>query len=214
MTEFAISVLINWQYTLFITNISQFNFFIQSGVINGPEIRKLMRSMAFRDTLSWPELDAWEAIKTVIFKVLGGNRAPENQMREHVKNMMDAFRKIGSSMTYKMHLISHHLDDFIKQSSKDSDEHGEHFHQTTMPMENRFKGKKLNAMLGEVCWWSRTVQMYEADDEEDSSDDENLFDNEDGQDGNSSYGDESVESGGEHELEAGPSTSQQPMEID
>lgn len=100
----------------------------------------------------WEQMEAWNALKVVIQNVLGGKRAFGREMKNYVNNMMDGFKKIGSSMTYKMHLLSHHIDDFIKQSPKESYEHGEHFHQVTMPMESRFEGKRLHSMLAKVCW--------------------------------------------------------------
>lgn len=32
-----------------------------------------------------------------------------------------------------------------------------------MPMEQRFKGKRLDALLAEVCWWSHKISEYEGD---------------------------------------------------
>lgn len=94
-------------------------------------------------------------------------------MANYVKKMLDAFKKIQSTMTLKMHFLNNHFEDFLKQSPKESDEHGERFHQITMPMEKRFKGKRLDAMLGEVCWWSQKIALHkEGEDDEDDGDDE------------------------------------------
>lgn len=128
----------------------------------------------FENTLSATELHAWDAIKAVISNVSGGNRASPEETKDYVKNMMNAMKRIGSTMTLKMHLLNNHLNDFIKQSPNESDEHGEHFHQTAMPAERRFKGKRLDAMLAEVCWVTQKVHLYEA-----NEDDENDVDVED-----------------------------------
>lgn len=117
--------------------------------------------------------DLWKKIKLVMSHVLGMNRKNKPIMKGYVEQMLLAFKKIGSSMTLKMHLLNNHFEKFIDQSPAESDEHGERFHQVVMPMERRYKGKRLDAMLAEVCWWSRTLcsageykeeDRYESDD--------------------------------------------------
>ena len=66
-------------------------------------------------------------------------------------------------MTLKLHFLHHHLDVFLQQLPTESDEQGERFHQVTMPMEKRYKGKQLDAMLAEVCWWSNKVCLFDDD---------------------------------------------------
>lgn len=72
------------------------------------------------------------------------------------------YEKIGVSMTLKLHFLHFHLDVFLRQLPQESDEQGERFHQVTMPMEKRFKGKKLDALLAEICWWSSKIGEYES----------------------------------------------------
>lgn len=154
--------------------------------MNGPDIRNLMKSQTFTDTLHGDYLKAWKAIEVVISKVLGGKRAEEKEMVKYVKAMMNCFKKLKSSMTLKMHLINNHLKDFMQQSPTESDEHGERFHQTIMALESRFKGKRLDALLAEMCWASNVIYSYENSrlvekgeqkghgDEDESSDDEGI----------------------------------------
>jgi len=68
-----------------------------------------------------------------------------------VAKKIENLEKINVSMTLKLHFLHHHLDAFLRQLPAESDEHGERFHQVTMPMEKRYKSKKLDAMLAEVC---------------------------------------------------------------
>lgn len=89
-------------------------------------------------------MQAWNSLKMVISNVLGDKRSSTAEMKSFVQKMM---------------MISHYIDDFIKQSPSETDEHGEHFHQVTMPMESRYKGKRLDSMLAEVCWWSETTAV-------------------------------------------------------
>lgn len=81
-------------------------------------------------------------------------------------------------MTLKMHFLNNHLDCFLQQSPKDSDEQGELFHQIILSIEKRFKAKKIDSMLGEICWWTRNI-CPDADEEdksenEDESEDEEV----------------------------------------
>lgn len=112
-------------------------------------------------------LIAWNALKDVIEHVLGKNRAEPNEVKKLVKEMLDAYRNINASMTLKLHFLHHHLDEFLKQLPTESDEQGERFHQVTMPFEKRFKGKKPDALLAEVCWWSHRISQFECEDSED-----------------------------------------------
>lgn len=75
-------------------------------------------------------------------------------------------------MTLKLHFMHFHLDTFLAQLPQESDEQGERFHQVTMPMEKRFKGKKLDALLAEVCWWSSKIMQFENESTEDEDDTE------------------------------------------
>lgn len=116
---------------------------------------------------------AWIYLQRVCTRVLGGDRDAEPEAREWVKEMLHYFEIIGASMTLKLHFLHFHFDDFIKQLPTESDEQGERFHQTTMPMEKRYKGKNLDALLAEVCWWSHKITLYDVNEvfEEERADD-------------------------------------------
>lgn len=70
-------------------------------------------------------------------------------------------------MTLKLHFLHFHLDELLQQLPQELDEHGERFHQITKPMETRYKGKKLDALLAEVCWWSSKISQFEDEYNED-----------------------------------------------
>lgn len=149
----------------FLTNLFKFLFIfvhfflLKTGVLNGPDIRKLLKSEDFNMVLHGNDLIAWDALKAVIERVLGKNRGDEWKVL--VKNMLKSFQAIGVTMTLKLHFLNNHLAEFEKQLPTESDEQGERFHQVTIPMEKRFKGGKIDAMLGEVCWSSHKVFSYE-----------------------------------------------------
>ncbi|XP_017493217.1 PREDICTED: uncharacterized protein LOC108381298 isoform X2 [Rhagoletis zephyria] len=62
--------------------------------------------------------------------------------------------------------MHHHLEYFSKQLASESDEHGERFHQVAMPMETRYKGKRLDSLVAEICWWSQKTYDPDNEDEE------------------------------------------------
>lgn len=159
---------------VFIKNL--FHFFL--GILNGPDIRKLVKSDAFNEILTDNELIAWDSIKAILHGLLGKHRV--NGYEVLVENMLDAFHKIEITMSLKIHFLHRHLDFFAKQLPTESDEQGERFHQVIMPMETRFKGKKLDAMLCEVCWWSCQINRFksttnEGEEEEESVDNEEFL---------------------------------------
>lgn len=144
-----------------------FYFFI-TGTVNGPDIRKLMKSAKFNKVLNGDYSDAWMALKSVIRGVLGKERVENEVAKGLVNEMLDCYRNIGASMTLKLHFLHHHLDEFLQQLPTESDEQGERFHQVTMPMERRFKGKKLDSLLAEVCWWTQKMSLYDNEKIEDT----------------------------------------------
>lgn len=105
------------------------------GVLNGPDIRKLMKETKFDKVLNADELDAWRSTKLVIEGYLGKNRSDNYQ--GSVQNMLTSFEKIGVNMSLKIHFLHHHLDYFQHQLSTESDEQGERFHQVSLPFEIR-----------------------------------------------------------------------------
>ena len=86
---------------------------------------------------------AWSALKAVIENVLGKYRAEPVEARKLVARMLEHFKTINVSMTLKLHFFHHHLDVFLQELPTESDEQGERFHQVTMPMEKRYRGKQL-----------------------------------------------------------------------
>lgn len=131
-------------------------------MLNGPDIRKLTANDRFTKILKNDHRNAWDALKAVIEGVLGKNRVQRDEVKKLVGQMLYYFQKINVSMTLKLHFLHFHLDEFLQQLPTESDEQGERFHQVTMPMEKRYRGKKLDALLAEVCWWSQKIFQYES----------------------------------------------------
>lgn len=141
-----------YTYTIFIVSVENFilyyGYFI--GVFNGPDIRRLMKDERFENALGELQLIAWDCVKAVIENVLGIHRS-EN-WRILISDMLDAFHRINVRMSLKLHFLHCHAEKFGEQAPTESDEHGERFHQITAKLEGWYSGKKLDALLGEICW--------------------------------------------------------------
>lgn len=109
-----------------------------------------MKNTQFENALNEQELEAWNCVKVVIENVLGINRS-EN-WRTYVDDMLNAFHRLEVRMSLKIHFLHHHADKFNEQSPAESDEHGERFHQITARLEHWYSGKKLDSLLGDICW--------------------------------------------------------------
>lgn len=137
-----------------------------TGILNGPDIRRLTKDQAFNNALSDVELVAWDCVKAVIENVLGIHRS-EN-WRILIEDMLNAFHRLNVRMSLKIHFLHHHIEKFAEQSPAESDEHGERFHQVTARLEHWYSGKKLHSLLGDICW-----NLQEEDDDIEESGNEN-----------------------------------------
>lgn len=144
------------EFTIFFSNFT--------GMFNGPDIRRLMKNNDFDNSLDQNQLIAWNAIKDVIENVLGKKREADSAQR--VKRLLKAFEELAVNMSLKIHFLHHHMDWFENQLSTESDEQGERFHQVALTMETRYRGKKLDSMLGDLCWWLKRTTDEEDTDEE------------------------------------------------
>lgn len=129
---------------------------LYAGVLNGPDIRKLIASDKFLTLLSPFEREGFINIKSVIQNFLGNHRAPN--YKELIHNMMMSFQRLKINMSPKIHYLHQHLDFFKDNLGKISDEHGERFHQQIKLIEQRFQGKRLENMLAEFIWYSMEEQ--------------------------------------------------------
>lgn len=121
-----------------------------TGILNGPDIRRLMKDQRFEAALTEIDLIAWDSVKAVIENVLGVNRSDD--WRIHIDEMLTAFHNINVRMSLKIHFLHCHADKFNEQSPAESDEHGERFHQVTARLEHWYSGKKLDSLLADICW--------------------------------------------------------------
>ncbi|CAH0547049.1 unnamed protein product [Brassicogethes aeneus] len=99
---------------------------IKEGMLNGPDIRRLINDDDFKNALSQNKSVDCNCVKAVIQNVLGIHRAENWSVL--IEEMIHAFHKINVSMSLKVHFLHCHIDKFAEQSPCESDEHGERFH--------------------------------------------------------------------------------------
>ena len=75
----------------------------------------MMKDPDFITSMTPIEADAWRGFVNVVQHFLGNRRA-ENY-KELVKNMLDAYRRLGANMSIKLHFLHNHLDRFQLRSS-------------------------------------------------------------------------------------------------
>lgn len=122
------------------------------GILNGPDIRKLLASERFELYLSPLEKEAFVNLRLVIQNFLGNHRSDD--YKDIVHNMLMSFDRMNINMSPKIHYLQQHLDFFPDNLGKVSDEHGERVHQQMKKIEERFQGKPLENMLAEFVWYS------------------------------------------------------------
>jgi hypothetical protein len=124
---------------------------VKEGIFNGPDIRKLIRSVEFDSKLNLTELDAWKSVKDVICGFLGKNR--DSEYKAMIDKMIQSFKLQNVNMSLKVHLLKSHQDFFASDLGKITDEHGERFHQTIRTIEKRYEGKSDVKLLADFCWF-------------------------------------------------------------
>ena len=65
--------------------------------------------------------------------------------------MIEAFRRLGSRISLKLHFFRSHLKLFPENLGAVSDEHTERFYQDIAVVETRYKRKSNANMIGDYC---------------------------------------------------------------
>lgn len=124
---------------------------LKEGILNGPDIRKLLQCDDFIFTLQRKHFEAWKSFDRVVNGFLGNNKAPNYV--EIVRKLIQDYEKINARMSLKLHFLHSHLDFFSQlELGAVSDEQGERFHQDMSDLEKRYQGKKHTSMMGDYCW--------------------------------------------------------------
>lgn len=149
---------------------------IKEGVFIGPQIKKLLKGDAFEELMSADEAAAWNSFRLVVLCFLGNNKSRsyekivEDMLKNYAKiganiSICSHFHiviiitnshytiKIGVNMFLKIHFLHSHLNFFPENLGKESDEHGERFHQQMKAVEKRYQGVWDEAMMGDYDWF-------------------------------------------------------------
>ena len=99
----------------------------KSGVLDGPQIRQLLRDISFVSSMNPIEARAWMAFTNVIKDFLANKKTDNN--KELVAELLSSFQNWGCNMRIKVRFLKSHLDSFPENLGSLSDEQEERFHQ-------------------------------------------------------------------------------------
>jgi hypothetical protein len=122
----------------------------KQGILNGPQIKKLLSDQQFDTKLNTMQAAAWNSFRAVCDNFLGNNRS-ENY-KELINDLLRNYNTMGCLMSKKVHLLHSHLNLFPENCGDMSDEHGERFHKILSKFQENFKSSKLNKnMIAYYC---------------------------------------------------------------
>ena len=85
------------------------------------------------------EAQAWKAFSKVVHNFLGNKRA-DNYI-ELVEELLFSLQDLGCQMSIKVHYLHSHLNEFLANLDKVSEEQGERFHQDVKVIEECYQGR-------------------------------------------------------------------------
>lgn len=122
----------------------------KTGVVDGPQLRTLLRDATFVTTVNEVEARAWNGFS----EKLPWKQKADNY-KEIVKELSLNFLSLGCKMSIKLHYFQSHLSNFPENLDDISEEQGESFHQDDRIMEVRYQGKWDSNMMADYCWSSK-----------------------------------------------------------
>ena len=122
----------------------------ESGIIDGPQIRKLMQDQIFIACMTVVERTAWCSYVSMIRELLGNAKASNH--RTFVDVILQNFQALGARISIKLHYLFGHLDYFPKNRGDVCKEQGKRFHQDIRPMEKRYQGCWDSHIMPSYCW--------------------------------------------------------------
>ena len=123
---------------------------VKGGIFIGPQVKLILKSDEFLETLSAVEKNAWICFAAVVQGFLGNNK--EDNYAELVANLVNSYGNMGCRMSMKVHMLDAHLDEFNENLGAYSEEHGERFHQDIKDFESRYQGQYNENMMGDYIW--------------------------------------------------------------
>ena len=88
---------------------------VKDGLSIGPQVKLILKSDEFLETLSAVEKDAWICFPAVVQGFLENNK--EDNYAELVANLVKSYGNMGCRMSMKIHILDAHLDEFKKKKT-------------------------------------------------------------------------------------------------
>lgn len=85
---------------------------IREGILDGPQIRELLKDDEFEKRMTKVEKAAWRSFREVTKKFLGNTKDPNYV--EIVETMVTNFNNMGCLMNLKLHFLHSHIEYFPK----------------------------------------------------------------------------------------------------
>ena len=131
---------------------------VKGGIFIGSQVKLILKSDEFLETLSAVEKDAWICFAAVVYGFFGNNL--EDNYAELVANLVKSYGNMRCRMSMKIHMLDAHLDEFKENLGAYSDEQGERFHQDIKDFESRYQGQYNENMMGDYIWgWIRESDL-------------------------------------------------------
>ena len=122
---------------------------IKASIFDGPQIRQLLKDLAFISTKKKEELNAWKAFSDVVKNIPRSIKSPD--FCKLFESLLQAFHDFRCNMRVKVHFLHSHLDYFPENFGAFSEEQGERFHQDIKVMEKRYLGKWNVSVVADYC---------------------------------------------------------------
>ena len=125
---------------------------LPAGVVDGPQIRELIKDEGFTAQMSAREKRAWTSFRVEFQTFLASTEAliTKNKSRSYLK-AIDPLEP-GCLSNCISDFLSSHLDYFPDNCGDYSKEQGERFHHDLRHMEERYQGYWDVSMLADYCW--------------------------------------------------------------
>ena len=109
---------------------------VKGGIFIGPQVKLILKSDEFLETLSAVEKDTLISFAAVVRGFLGNNK--EDNYAKLIANLVNSYGNTGCRMSMKVHMLNAHLDECKENLGAYSEEHGERFQQDIKDFESRY----------------------------------------------------------------------------
>ena len=83
---------------------------LKAGILDGPQIRKLIKDPNFQDSMNEINFASWLSFVEVVQSLLRNRKA--ETYKDFLQKLLDNFQAFGINMSIKVHFLHNHLDGF------------------------------------------------------------------------------------------------------